>query len=85
MIEGLYRDEGTTRIDGEEVPYQNHAHLWWVRFTSGATRPATETELELWQKIMEMTPIYQAAIYIRQSDGSYTTEISGVIISKVQS
>jgi hypothetical protein len=131
MIDEIYRDEGTTE-DG--VAYQNGVHLWWVRFTNGKKRVATETEVELWQdaqrykadhqkacenywdlycagtgkdiktfdgvdgltpedeirtyresleaKVREMEPVYKAADQIRLSDGTYTTEIAGVIIGK---
>lgn len=47
----LYRDEGSISKDGEKVKFQNSAHLWWVRFPNGVTRPATETEIELWQRL----------------------------------
>lgn len=50
MITELYRDKGEIDKDGVKIPYVNHVHEWWVRFDNGATRPATETELELWFK-----------------------------------
>jgi hypothetical protein len=50
MIEELFRDEGNiTNKDGEKVAYVNAAHAWWIKFTNGTVRPATDTELELWQ------------------------------------
>jgi hypothetical protein len=58
MIDEIYRDEGTTE-DG--VAYQNGVHLWWVRFTNGKKRVATETEIELWQDAQRHKADHQAA------------------------
>lgn len=53
MIVELYRDQGEIDKDGAKIPYVNHAHEWWVRFDGGSTRPATETEVQLWQEMQE--------------------------------
>jgi hypothetical protein len=61
VIVELYRDAGTIDKDGEKVPYVNHAHEWWVRFDNGATRPASESEVELWQELERHKADHQSA------------------------
>jgi hypothetical protein len=61
MIDEVYRDAGTTMKDGVETPFVNDAHEWWVRFVDGKSRPATETEVELWQLAMGYKDNFEGA------------------------